>query len=534
MERQVEGTTRTLDEALALELRIRPSARVAVIAERPRAAHASLLPGLATEDVAMVRSDRSLDRMHAQLTARGPYDLILDAGGPGATERFRRFLFHAAPGRAYVIKEPQDDLRSLLSALSQEAEADGTPATARQRDRRVLRRSIGQTEWGRNYLLARNTANPLSTVPDRLINRAIGGGRLTGEVLDRVPGAQLKSQGSISVRCGTLLRQQPDTYDAPALHLREWSDVVCRPRQIAVQSGVLLPASIAVRSRGRLGHHLLEPWAPGFVGRPPDEESRDLPGRWYYLDNQVRGHFGHAISEQLSMTWGWQRAQEIDPSTRVLVGSRAGAPVADWELQLLEAAGISREMVHVAETPVRVESLVTATPLMCRPDYVHPELAPRYDEIGASLSARGSAGPTPRRIFFSRRPGNRSCHNAAAVETRHREAGFEILHPEDLPLPEQVRLVRQAEVIAGFAGSGIFHIALAGSPKHVIVIGSESYHVQNEQMFAAALGHRLELFLCRPDVPRGKRFESRSFHSAFTFDFEQDGRSLDRVLDGLG
>ena len=60
-------------------------------------------------------------------------------------------------------------------------------------------------------------------------------------------------------------------------------------------------------------------------------------------------------------------------------------------------------------------------------------------------------------------------------------------------------------MVAGFAGSGMFQIAFAGGPKHVILVGSESYTASNEYLISSVVGHRLDLVLCRPDVPRTGR-----------------------------
>ena len=88
------------------------------------------------------------------------------------------------------------------------------------------------------------------------------------------------------------------------------------------------------------------------------------------------------------------------------------------------------------------------------------------------------------------------------MEALFADHGFTVVHPEDHSLPDQARMVRDAEVVAGFAGSGMFQIALAGGPKHVVLVGSESYTASNEYLISSVVGHRLDLVLCRPDVPK--------------------------------
>ena len=82
-----------------------------------------------------------------------------------------------------------------------------------------------------------------------------------------------------------------------------------------------------------------------------------------------------------------------------------------------------------------------------------PRPTPRW--VPAWRRARRPSNQASRRsvrLFCSRRPGKRSCHNAAEVEGLFAAHGFAVVYPEDHPLPEQARMVRDADVVAGFAG----------------------------------------------------------------------------------
>jgi hypothetical protein len=154
-----------------------------------------------------------------------------------------------------------------------------------------------------------------------------------------------------------------------------------------------------------------------------------------------------------------------------------------------------------------------------------------YDEMSAALSARASEGPWPRRVFFGRRGTKRACVNAAELEAEFTSARFEIVYPEDLPLADQVELVRRTEVLAGYAGSAMFHVALAGEPKHVVLVVSESYPAHNEYLMSMLLGHRLDVVVCEPVVPRvDGQFSRESFHSDFGYRPEREGVFLRTVL----
>jgi capsular polysaccharide biosynthesis protein len=269
----------------------------------------------------------------------------------------------------------------------------------------------------------------------------------------------------------------------------------------------------------------------------PEPPTAALDGPAYLLDSYVRGHFGHALTDQLGHFWGWRAALDRHPDLRALVFAKPGQQLAPWEYELLAAGGVDASRVVVAHEPTSVPVLVSSSPMFGMPAYVHPGIATTYAEVGTALASRASDGPPgPVRLFCSRRPGKRTCHNAPEVEALFEANGFTVVLPEDHPLPEQVRMVRDADVVAGFAGSGMFQIAFAGGPKRVVLVSSESYTASNEYLISSVVGHRLDLVLCQPDVPReeGAGFSNASYQSDFSYDDGREGVFLREVLAGLG
>jgi hypothetical protein len=531
--------------AAAVEGTERP--RVAVLGRHAQRRVADQLAAAlpAAEVLVMRARDPSLERTHLWLTASGPFDAVVDQADADVEERLARFLFHARPGGRYVVRaggEPEHLSRVATWVRGLEQRRDDGAAPPRtgdarppdERDLDALAWSIQDAETSDDHVVVRHRARTVATVRDRQVNRLLDLRGDSDDLLASLPAATLRSRSTVRTNEGAAARLLPPEFEAPGLHVRRWAGVECHPRQMAVHREVLLPASLAGRTQGRLGHPFLASWAPGFVTPPPGDDFEELPGAWFYLDNLKQGHFGHAMTEQLSMTWGWAPAVRAHPELGALVCGKPGSTLADWELHLLESAGIPRDRVRLVTRPVRVETLLTATAMYSRPDYIHPEIVATYDTVGSTLAGQSSDRDWPARVFLTRQPGKRGCDNATEVEDLHRAHGFEVVRPETLPLPDQARMVREAEVISGFAGSGMFHTALTGGPRHVIAITHENYHVHNEQLIAAVLGHRLDLVLARPDVPRGDHFDRDSFHSAYTIDFAREGAFLRDVLAGLG
>jgi hypothetical protein len=80
----------------------------------------------------------------------------------------------------------------------------------------------------------------------------------------------------------------------------------------------------------------------------------------------------------------------------------------------------------------------------------------------------------------------------------------------------------------------LFTLVFSGSPKHVIVLSSESYTASNEYMICSVLGHRLDMVWSRPDVDHPEQgWDQEAFRSGFTFDFDREGAYLRAVLAAL-
>ncbi|GAB3247800.1 glycosyltransferase family 61 protein [Nocardioides dilutus] len=344
-----------------------------------------------------------------------------------------------------------------------------------------------------------------------------------GRVLETRPAVTWRSRAEVRTSGPMELNLLPATYDAPALVRREWYDVVALPRQVVLSGDLLLPESFTTAD----GHRQRNPTVDKVdarVARRPAVPA-DLPpleGRYLHLENVMPRHFGHALTETVSRFWGWE------PGLRALVFDETGE-LPGWQRDLFAAAGI--DDVHVATGPVRVETLVGVTPMFSRPSFVHPDLRATYGAVGESFAGRAPDRAWPGRVFFTRRPGKRSCHNADEVEAEFTAAGYEVVHPEDHPLADQVAMVRAAQSVGGFAGSGMFHIGFAGRPAHVVLVTSEAYPCHNEYLMSALLGHRLDIVLCRPDVPRvDGAFTRESFHSDYTYDPAREGEFLAHAL----
>ena len=493
--------------------------------------------------------DGDIDDLHLRLSVAGPFERIRDeCGRGGLLARLRLLLFHLTVGGELRMLLPPagggfDEARDRL--LSFVAEVNALRGSAElsppviertdvrpnpERDLHAFAASLGDLRVDDDLVVATSRVDTCAKIPEDRMNDLLRARPDIGHVIDTVPGTTRPARGRF--RSSSPGGDPTRRVRRAELSLREYHGPVVAPRQVAIHDNVVLPESFRNPVRPRLRSRTLVDWSKQFVRRPDLPPLPMLPGRWFYLDNIMRGHFGHALTEQLSHVWAWPRAKRAHPDLRALVFRWEDHEMADWELRLFEAAGIDRADVTVLDQPTRVETLIAATPAYAIGPYIHPAIEQTYRAVGRSLGSQARAESYPERLFLTRRSAKRACRNRSDVEAHFAEAGFRIVHPEEHDLAEQVAMMRSAPIVAGFAGSGMFHLAFTDPPKQVAVISPETYPANNERQICAFVGHDLTMLRCRSDVVT-ERFAEASFHSTYRFDFDREGTLLADWLAGL-
>jgi capsular polysaccharide biosynthesis protein len=489
---------------------------------------------------------------HVAMAAAGRFDLVVDdtRTGAGRADLLRSVFFHLRPGGSLLVRhataqaggaspEGPDNgrLPRLVGRLAAERVSGSRPAKRRGGSaEQVLAAAMRDLTIRDDHLAASNRTPALAKLREEHTNEFLRlRGDAAGRVLEVREPSVLESRATVTQSASERARKLPERYDVPAVSLREYHDVHCAPGQLVWQRNVLLPDSFRHNQRPNLGNRYTVGLGPLFAR--PKQRARHvhrLEGPYFYLDSEFRGHFGHAMTEQLSRLWAWPQAKAAEPGLKAVMALNKRRELAQFEIDLYSAAGIAAADLVLVRDTVHVDSLFAATPMFSQPDYVHPDLAGVWRAVATNLAAAAPERDYSRKVFCARRTGKRPCRNAVQVEELFAEHGFDVIFSEDYPLSEQARIFQEADVIAGFAGSALFNLSLCNGPKHVIMISSESYIAQNEYMIASLLGHRLDIAWCRPEIPMPEdRWWVRAFHSPFTFDFEREGRFVADVLVNL-
>jgi capsular polysaccharide biosynthesis protein len=245
-----------------------------------------------------------------------------------------------------------------------------------------------------------------------------------------------------------------------------------------------------------------------------------LPGQTFF-GGQLNHVFGHVLLETLARFW-----RPLDYSTYdqvVLypnIQPERLVVVSDLTRQALELAGVWAERIRVVERrPMRFDHLdVVQSPIRLG-RAVDPRLARAFDQIADRVEPMSTLGSDPRVYLSRRRLGeeHRLTTNEDEIEAMMTAEGFVVVHPQELPLRDQVVMARRAKIIAGCDGSAL-HVAAFARPGTKL-LALDSRRTPNQLLLGWARG----LDAVHVAALNGKLTDRLESWSA----------DLDRVRDGL-
>lgn len=198
---------------------------------------------------------------------------------------------------------------------------------------------------------------------------------------------------------------------------------------------------------------------------PKRRPAQQLSGMWLYCGNWNR-HFGHFIMEPLTRLS--QRPDRLEGL--IFHPNRSGpqqAEVLNWQKYLMSRAGFDLPVL-VTDSAVQVESLAVSKPEVVIEESVS-EAATRVWQRVAFPSR------SVRKVFLSRSRlqarRKREVKNDGQLDDVMMELGFDVVHPQELSLEDQLQVMADAQVLAGVSGSALHQSVFGGSDMHVIEIG---------------------------------------------------------------
>lgn len=243
------------------------------------------------------------------------------------------------------------------------------------------------------------------------------------------------------------------------------------------------------------------PWVQADPARQvgPDRVKERLTGRWLYGGHWIQ-HFGHFMVE--TITTLWPEGEDVEGLVFHKYLPRPWS-VEPWQHRTLELLGLGDLPVKVVGTgrALRVDELVVPSRAVVPNGWAHPQAR----RVWSSIADQFRAPDAPTRVYLSRsrfnaerratgdrRQPRTTAQRDADLDRVFAGAGFEVVAPEILPLDDQLRVVANAEVLAGCSGSALHMSAFAPDGAKVLEVGdqrSPTSPVKMQVVVDAASGH---------------------------------------------
>lgn len=228
------------------------------------------------------------------------------------------------------------------------------------------------------------------------------------------------------------------------------------------------------------GQPLPDAWA-GTFNRPDVPVRRlDTPCFCPFHPNLVYGHF---LLEMLPKLYLWHFLKECGAVYPVLVPTS----LPPWARQFLNLFVNSSHLRFYDPDREAVEAPYFVLASMMHTDHnFHPAFNLALDHAVRSSIAmtepakqicHGKSGQ--RRLYLSRRRATTAWHcivNEEEVESLFADLGFEILHPQELSISEQIRAFAKADVVAGEFSSALHNTAFSPAGTRVIALNRINWY----------------------------------------------------------
>ncbi|HUS84805.1 MAG TPA: glycosyltransferase 61 family protein [Anaerolineales bacterium] len=200
----------------------------------------------------------------------------------------------------------------------------------------------------------------------------------------------------------------------------------------------------------------------------------------YYADTEIPYVYGHVLLEALTRLWA---LDEVPGDVPIATSVK---PDRTFE-RLLSCFGLTTDRILHIDRPVIAKSAFFPTIPLARRKWVHPaawEVFDRLKTIAASAEISSAE-----RIFLSRsRVSGRELMNQRQVEAYFKSKGFLVIHPQDLTIEDQIKLISSAKLIAGLGGSAMHNAVFASEGAKILVLCSEGWLVNVDTLLSQVPG----------------------------------------------
>ncbi len=245
------------------------------------------------------------------------------------------------------------------------------------------------------------------------------------------------------------------------------------------------------------------------------------PGVHIYL-----GHFnvvyGHFILETIARCWALDFIDDEDARFVFLKIRKYELETTGYALEFFEMMGIDPGRIDVIDADTVFDTLYVPSAVVDLGNTIHPLQIEACRRLAKKADAGGDDS-SPSKLYLSRARlgiGSHRYYNEEELEAGFAATGFDIVHPQELPIADQLKFYARASYIVGAVSSVLHNSVFAPADCTVVAFdgrageGGSPYTIQ--QQICAAIGQPMRVVDChrapspRPPSPQPCRKTGRS------------------------
>ena len=218
-----------------------------------------------------------------------------------------------------------------------------------------------------------------------------------------------------------------------------------------------------------------------------------IPGTTIHLSSAEPSNYGSWLFRVLPKVEMIKRFS-LDRNASFLVW--AGLPSFREYLQILEVPE-NRIIEHDPKNVVYQLDRAIVPSIRNNQAFIDGESLSLFERMRNKFGERREAG---KRVYVSRLSRSnlgspRTMQNEAELIERLKGMAFQIVNPETLSVPEQIRVFSFASMVVGPSGSGMFNVVFCHPETKIIDIESEPHWIHAHICLFASCGHRFGIFV---------------------------------------
>ncbi len=217
----------------------------------------------------------------------------------------------------------------------------------------------------------------------------------------------------------------------------------------------------------------------------------------YVYGGIFNGHYGHFICSSLARLWYFCDVEVGD--VRVVFHSHQSvAEMFDLPFvkYCFEQIGLKEENIVVFREPTRIKKLTVPLPSFSEQNFVHDRYRQLCHHIGANFLYSGDEERMAP-VYLSKtalKSGVGRLTSEKVIEDILGGYGVQIVHPERMSFPEQVKMFSQPRIFSGTVGSS-FHTSIFAPPRSKLVALSGFNSINSNSILIDKINQNNSIYL---------------------------------------